>query len=203
MKILYVHGLGSTAGGNTVTNLGEMFTTDEIISHDVPIDPMKAVQAVREWSHDCDLVIGSSLGGFYAQFADCPKVLINPALQPVENLMKVAGKGTFEYFGPREDGVQEYTLDDEYYQDLGVWEQMLYASNLTDDDIEHTSLIFGTADEELGTSNLPLAEAAYGKEHMYFLENMGHRFNPNFMYALVDIINKTLGAPVFEMVDVE
>ena len=188
MKIFYIHGLGSTCNGYTVTRLKELLTDHEIVARDFPIDPVEGLRAASEWTYDCDLVVGTSLGGFYAQFADCPKVLINPALQPTRDIMAVEGKGTFEYFGPREDGVQSFTLDDEYYADLKMIENMCYSSAITPEDVATTKIIFGTEDEELGDTNHQFAADIYGTSNTYLFEGMGHRMEDKFMDQLIDII---------------
>lgn len=47
MKIYYVHGIGSSGGGNTVELLKKYYPDYEIISDDIPTDPIAAFMTIN------------------------------------------------------------------------------------------------------------------------------------------------------------
>lgn len=83
MKILYIHGYCSTGQSGTSDCLRKLLPDHEIISPDVPVDPLEAMAFLKQlYIDEClQIIIGTSLGGFYAHqlrnHATC--VCVNPA----------------------------------------------------------------------------------------------------------------------------
>ncbi len=149
-KILYVHGLGSSGNSRTSLILKEHYKDDIVLSPDIPFEPNKAIAFLRELvlKNNIDVVIGTSLGAFYAmQLASKKIILVNPALNPDVDLEKAIGKGTYEYFSKREDGKQTYTIDEDYLSTLKKMKESFFNENNLDDESISLTGLFGTKDE--------------------------------------------------------
>jgi len=99
--ILYLHGFAS-CGNSTKTNmLKDYFGEESVLAPDLPVDPAEAIDFIRRqiFDHDIDLIIGSSLGGFYATYFTeqygIKTVLINPSTQPFITLAPYVGTNHF------------------------------------------------------------------------------------------------------------
>lgn len=97
LKILYLHGFASCGKGNKSLALQAYFGTENVTAIDLPPSPIDAVvrmEEILEASH-FDLLIGSSLGGFYATYLaekyQMKAVLVNPSTQPWETLASYVG----------------------------------------------------------------------------------------------------------------
>ena len=92
--ILYLHGFGSSGNAFKARLLRRFFPDVSIASPDLPIEPDRAIQSItqfiRENASGKILLIGSSLGGFYAQHLShehrISAILLNPAVYPWQNL---------------------------------------------------------------------------------------------------------------------
>ena len=69
MKILFIHGLASSGAYKMASTLRRLIKGSEVISPDVPIEPDEALDLLEGIcrDEDPDLVVGLSLGGFWAQ----------------------------------------------------------------------------------------------------------------------------------------
>jgi predicted esterase YcpF (UPF0227 family) len=96
-KILYLHGFGSCGEGNKSSALRAHFGEEKVLSPDLPYSPQDVINYIKKLITDekITLLIGSSLGGFYATyFAEkfaLPAVLINPSVTPWQTLEKHVG----------------------------------------------------------------------------------------------------------------
>lgn len=96
-KILYLHGFASCGKGNKSLTLQSYFGADNVTALDLPPSPKDAIQEIEEIlrTSSFELLIGSSLGGFYATFLaekyQIKAVLINPSTQPWETLAPYVG----------------------------------------------------------------------------------------------------------------
>ncbi len=97
-KILYIHGFSSCGVGNKSTELKKYFSSDEVLSPNLPYSPLEAIQYLENilQNETIDLLIGSSLGGFYATYLaekyGMKAVLLNPSTQPWKTLAPYVGK---------------------------------------------------------------------------------------------------------------
>lgn len=95
--LLYIHGFGSCGRGNKIDCLRDHFGTDEVLSPDLLPDPEAAVELLEGLiaANPVDLLVGSSLGGYYAEWLNgqhrIPSVLINPSTQPYRTLASLVG----------------------------------------------------------------------------------------------------------------
>jgi predicted esterase YcpF (UPF0227 family) len=96
-KILYLHGFGSCGEGNKSGALRAYFGEEKILSPDLPYAPQDVITYIEKLiaNEKVTLLIGSSLGGFYATyFAEkfsLPAVLLNPSVTPWQTLEKHIG----------------------------------------------------------------------------------------------------------------
>lgn len=134
MQLLYVHGLGGTKNGSTSQNLKDICEKNNITFHsfDVPFKPKDAVAKIKDYvkENNIDVVVSSSLGAFYTLASSLEFILskkkkrevkfivINPAFDAYNDILNNFGKGNKEYRGIREDGIQTYKLDDDFYKEL-------------------------------------------------------------------------------------
>jgi len=118
--MIYLHGLNSSGKSQKAKTLSRMFSDIGVLAPDIPHQPVKAIPFVKtfiEARDDGDLMlIGSSLGGYYAQYLarkfPCNVVLINPALNPVPLLSGLLGEQTNYYTG------EKYMLTEEMVRSL-------------------------------------------------------------------------------------
>ena len=112
-KIMYVHGFGSSGQSGTVTLLRTLMPAATIIAPDLPLHPAEALALLRQTcnAEKPDLIIGTSMGGMYAELLrGTDRILINPAFEMGDTMVKhnMVGKQTFQ--SPRTDGIQDFIV---------------------------------------------------------------------------------------------
>lgn len=96
--ILYIHGFRSSSQARKGQILKKHF--ENVLTPTLLISPLEAVDFLDDIiaKNKIDLIIGSSLGGFYGFYClknyKIPTILINPSLKPWETLEKQIGKHT-------------------------------------------------------------------------------------------------------------
>ncbi|WP_345987180.1 YqiA/YcfP family alpha/beta fold hydrolase [Sulfurimonas sp. HSL1-2] len=114
--ILYIHGFASCGDSTKTRLLKTHFGETEVLSPDVPVEPDTAMAALRRVieQYDISLLIGSSLGGFYATALSSEfgldAVLINPSVHPYQTLAPYVGTNTFWCSGEPFEWKSEYLL---------------------------------------------------------------------------------------------
>ncbi|MBR5175565.1 MAG: hypothetical protein IKW89_06500 [Bacteroidales bacterium] len=114
MKILFIHGLASSGAYKMASSLRILVKGSEVIAPDVPIEPSEALYLLEGicLDEDPDLVVGLSLGGFWAQkLRGRRKLLVNPDLHPSSMLRSKLG--VMEYLSPRRDGALSFNITEE------------------------------------------------------------------------------------------
>ncbi len=110
--ILYIHGFASCGNSNKTQLLRENF--DGVLCPDIPVDPDEAIAFIQKLilDNNVDLLIGSSLGGFYAAyFAErfqIKAVLLNPSTQPFLTLAPYVGTNEFFCSGEKFEWSKEH-----------------------------------------------------------------------------------------------
>jgi predicted esterase YcpF (UPF0227 family) len=95
-NLLYIHGFGGSGNGNTAKQLKEMLTEHDINVISPSFDNTPTAEALRKNielanSLRCDIVIGSSYGGFVAMASNIGvKFLINPCMLPSIEIPKIS-----------------------------------------------------------------------------------------------------------------
>ena len=96
-KVLFIHGFGSCGTGDKARALADHFGAENLVAPDLPVDPHAACAVLQDVlaRESIDLLVGSSLGGFYAIWLNglrpAPTVLINPAVKPWATLAPHVG----------------------------------------------------------------------------------------------------------------
>lgn len=166
MKILFIHGLASSGAYKMASTLRILIKGSEVISPDVPIEPDEALDLLEGIcrDEDPDLVVGLSLGGFWAQkLRERRKILINPDFHISALLESMIGE--VKYLSPRADGAEYFSitqgicdgyrkLEEGQFKDVGPEEAAL------------TTGIFADRDEVVDCR--PEFELHYpGRSHVY------------------------------------
>ena len=122
MDAIYVHGLGSGAATSTLAQVQKYLP--QFIWHAVEVnenmeESIRLInKAIKEF--DTRAVLGTSLGGLYLMYAKVEdwqrapvhRIICNPACNIADIIRDKIGFGTKQYFVPRQDGKQEYVLDE-------------------------------------------------------------------------------------------
>ena len=117
MKIVYLHGYGSSGTSPKTAALVERFGRENVASPDLPVNPKQVEtivsKIIRETKSFPIVFVGSSLGGFwanyFAQLWDAPCVLVNPAILPSQSLPKLGVlKNIADLYKPYESRLYEY-----------------------------------------------------------------------------------------------
>ena len=100
-KILYIHGFASCGDSLKTRLLKAHFGAANVLAPDVPVEPDAAVAFLHGLmeTQNVSLLVGSSLGGFYATLLagryGTDAVLINPSVHPYTTLAPLVGTNTF------------------------------------------------------------------------------------------------------------
>ena len=152
MKILYIHGLSSSGSSGTADRLRRFLPDDTIFSPDLPTEPQEALTMLKELvEHEhIDLVIGTSMGGMFAQkLRGVKKILVNPSFHVSHSMRTKLGINKF--FSPRTDGATHYEITEELCDRYEELENGQF-DNLVDEEREITLGLFGTADDVINCS---------------------------------------------------
>ncbi len=112
-KILYVHGFASSGSSGSVRTLRLLLPEATIIAPDLPVEPQEALDLLRNMleSEKPDLIIGTSMGGMYTEMLyGVDRILVNPAFQLADTLLKNNGLGRKEFHNPRQDGETSFLV---------------------------------------------------------------------------------------------
>ena len=154
--LLYCHGFGSSGQSGTVTRLRTVLPQARVLAPDLPVDPHEAIallHEVCEREHP-DLIIGTSMGGMYAeQLRGYDRICINPALEIADTMRAHGLTGTQQFQNPREDGVQEFYVDKALVKAYREVSEQRFAG-LTPDDEHRVIGLFGDRDELVDTFDL-------------------------------------------------
>jgi hypothetical protein len=105
--ILNIHGFRSWGANAKAAFLRETFPGVTVVSPTLPLPPLDALEtlesAVKEAGQPLEMIVGSSLGGFYAYVMCCrhrvPAILLNPAVVPFIHLSEAIGDVQNTYSG--------------------------------------------------------------------------------------------------------
>ncbi len=147
MKILFIHGLASSGAYKMSSSLRILLRPCEVTAPDVPIDPDGALEMLLSLCSNLrpDLVVGLSLGGFWAQkLRGYPKILVNPDFHPSRLLRTMTGER--EYLSPRADGEKTFVITDDICDRYEALERTEFDS-LPAEEVAITSGMFASGDE--------------------------------------------------------
>lgn len=171
--VMYVHGFGSSAQSGTVALLRTLMPQARVVARDIPIHPAEGLAMLKEQCEQerPDLIIGTSMGGMYAeQLRGYDRILINPAFQIGETMQKhgMIGKQTFQ--NPREDGVQEFIVTKALMKEYAETASHCF-ENITTEEQKRVVGLFGDEDPlvhtfELFSQHYPTAIHFHGEHRL-------------------------------------
>lgn len=156
-KILYVHGFSSSGQSGTVVKIREMLPGTTVVAPDLPLHPAEAMDLLH---HTCetenpDLIIGTSMGGMYAEMLyGYDRILVNPAFQMGDTMLKhgMLGKNTF--LNPRQDGVQEFIVTKALVEEYKEITAKCFAGVTEEESRDRVFGLFGDEDPVVHTRDL-------------------------------------------------
>ncbi|MDE5739015.1 MAG: hypothetical protein K2H92_01700 [Bacteroidaceae bacterium] len=189
MKIIYFHGFGSSHASGTVETLRRELREDEVVAPDIPIDPVNALPYLKELcKQECpDLIIGTSMGGMYAQqMRSFKRILVNPAFT-MSTMSKVLRTGEYQFFNGRYDGAKTFKITKDIIQHHNQMERQQF-KNITPEEKETCWCLVGLHD-----TSVTNAESLFKKN---YLANHVIRFDGE--HQLNDKVIKKVLIPLIE-----
>ena len=165
-KVLFIHGLASSGAYKTANTLRTLLRPCVVVAPDVPIEPGAALSMLQDICRtECpDLVVGLSLGGFWAlQLRGFRKILINPDLHPSRLLRTKIGE--MKYLSPRQDGALSFEITEQICEGYEALEAVEF-KDLDADEIALTDGLFAS-DDEMVRCGPEFAERYPGRAHPY------------------------------------
>lgn len=178
-KIVYLHGLGGGAGSDIPRVLKAEIGQDyEIYNPELPIEPSYGVAYASRilLQIQPDLVIGHSLGGFYAMLLQGPwkTLLVNPAMRPALDVKNAPGLGLGKYpfdKGIRADGAKYIIVDENFINELNELFN-IYRKELKKDNRQNVYALFTDSDELF--SHIDDFSWDYRKKNMKIIQGEKH-----------------------------
>ena len=184
--VLYCHGFASSGQSGTVTRLREVMPQAKVIAPDLPIHPTEAIALLRNicQQEQPDLIIGTSMGGMYAeQLYGYDRICVNPALEMGETMKAHGMTGTQQFQNPRQDGVQEFYVDKALIKEYKEQSEQRFLG-VNEDERQHVWGLFGDQDDVVDTFGM--FSAVYPQATHFHGE---HRMNDkSFMHSVVPVI---------------
>lgn len=176
MAIIYLHGFASSGQSAKVDALREaMQGVADVYGPDLPVDPSEAAKAIGDLiatltdkGDDKILLVGTSLGGFYAwalgRYFSVPAVLINPAMNPQRDTLRYLGRQTNHQTGRQ----FEWTLN--HVDKLAALRDVAL-----DTEVDEPVDVFVALDDDVIDASDTIRELD-GKATINVLASGGHRF---------------------------
>ena len=193
-KILYIHGFSSAGSTGTATLMRNMLYEKDVrvVSPDVPVSPLEALQFLKDFAaqEQPDLIIGTSMGGMYAeQLRGYKRILVNPSFH-MARLLTFRGLGNYDFQNKRADGATRFKVDKQMIAEFKEVEKLSF-KGLTPEDKKKVYGLFGRNDPTVHTQDD--YTKVYGKEHFVVFEGE-HRLNDKVLKDdLLPIIMEILG----------
>ena len=193
-KILYIHGFSSAGSTGTATLMRNMLYEKDVrvVSPDVPVSPLEALQFLKDYAaqEQPDLIIGTSMGGMYAeQLRGYKRILVNPSFH-MARLLTFRGLGNYDFQNKRADGATRFKVDKQMIAEFKEVEKLSF-KGLTPEDKKNVYGLFGRNDHTVHTQDD--YTKVYGKEHFVVFEGE-HRLNDKVLkHDVLPIIMEILG----------
>lgn len=193
-KILYIHGFSSAGSTGTATLMRNMLYEKDVrvVSPDVPVSPLEALQFLKDYAaqEQPDLIIGTSMGGMYAeQLRGYKRILVNPSFH-MARLLTFRGLGNYDFQNKRADGATRFKVDKQMITEFKEVEKLSF-KGLTPEDKKNVYGLFGRNDPTVHTQDD--YTKVYGKEHFVVFEGE-HRLNDKVLkHDVLPIIMEILG----------
>jgi uncharacterized protein len=175
--IVFFHGFASAGKGFKSDALKKAFGDDNVIAPDLPPDPLKVYELVREIAGKVPkteklIFVGTSLGGFYAhlfgQMMDCPCVIVNPSTRPSMTMAARLGSNTNLATG------EQFDVTEDHLATFGQMEEYIESSS-------NGALVslFLAADDAVLDHKLALEDVPYHKT-IVITPDGGHRYEAHW-----------------------
>lgn len=192
MKIVYFHGFGSSHASGTVELLRKLLPEDEVVAPDIPIDPAEALPYLKQFCADetPDIIIGTSMGGMYAQqMRGYKRIIVNPAFN-MSTQSKVLKTGEHEFYNGRYDGAKKFRITKDIIQHHNQMERQQF-KDVTDEERELVWGLFGINDPVVKTYDV--FKKHYPADHAIRFEGE-HRLNDKVIKkVLLPLIKDIVG----------
>ena len=169
--ILNIHGFASGGDGAKKQALEELFgDKHEVISPDLSEDPTQALKQLKAIArrHYKFIVVGCSLGGFYALYLSLltkgPIVLVNPSTNPAITLANRLGSNKNFKTG------KDFDFKAEYLESL---KELADEIETVDLDLSRYTVLLGLQDDTIA----PNVAKQYLKGATFFEYDTDHRFS--------------------------
>ena len=184
--LLYIHGFGSSGSSGTVMMLRQMLYPHgvKVIAPDLPVLPAEAIALLRNLveTENPDLIIGTSMGGFYTELLRGRKrILVNPSFK-MARMLTFKGMGRYPFLNTREDGAKDFKVDKQMIDQFKALEKESFAK-ITPEERKNVHAFFGNADK-MTAEFQPLFCKHYGKEQFDIFEGE-HRLNDAILNSVV------------------
>ena len=192
-KILYIHGFSSAGSTGTATIMRNLLYEKDVrvVSPDVPVSPLEALQFLKDFAEQeqPDLIIGTSMGGMYAeQLRGYKRILVNPSFH-MARLLTFRGLGNYDFQNKRADGATRFKVDKQMIAEFKEVEKLSF-KGLTPEDKKNVYGMFGRNDPTVHTQDD--FTKVYGKEHFVVFEGE-HRLNDKILkHDVLPIIEEIL-----------
>ena len=185
-KILYVHGFSSSGASGTVMMLRQQLYAHDVrvLAPDLPVLPNEAIALLRNLvaTEQPDLIIGTSMGGFYTELLRGRKrILVNPSFK-MARMLTFKGMGRYPFLNKREDGAKDFKVDKQMIDQFKALEKESFAK-ITPEERKNVHAFFGNADK-MTAEFQPLFCKHYGKEQFDIFEGE-HRLNDAILNSVV------------------
>lgn len=193
-KILYIHGFSSAGSTGTATIMRNLLYEKDVrvVSPDVPVSPKEALAFLKEFAatEQPDLIIGTSMGGMYAeQLRGFKRILVNPSFH-MARLLTFRGLGNYDFHNKRADGATKFKVDKQMIAEFKEVEKLSF-TGLTPEDKKNVYGLFGRNDPTVHTQDD--YTKVYGREHFVIFEGE-HRLNDKILkHDVLPIIEEILG----------
>lgn len=152
MNIIYIHGFRSSGDSEKARLMQEAFPQCKVLSPTLPADPTRAIEQLEGMIQGLSgktLLVGTSLGGFYALYLCCRHgcgcCAINPAWQAPQSLARKVGVHT------RYGSEEVYDFRAEYLEKLAEMRELIRTSR---QDPRLIHIFLSNDDEELSFEGL-------------------------------------------------
>lgn len=191
--ILYIHGFCSAGSSGTVVLLRNiLYGADvRVLAPDVPVMPAEAIVLLRDLveKERPDLIIGTSMGGMYAEMLrGYKRILVNPSFH-MARLLTFRGLGKYRFLNKRQDGSKDFKVDKTMIAQFRELEKLSF-QGLDDEDRKNVYGLFGKNDPTVHTQEDFTRH--YGTSHFIVFEGE-HRLNDDILKkAVLPIIKEVL-----------
>lgn len=183
MKIVYLHGFGSSHASGTVELLRKHLPDDEVVAPDIPVDPVEALPYLLSYmeQEQPDVIVGTSMGGMYAQLMrGYRRVLVNPAFN-MSTLSRVLHTGEHRFFSGRYDGAKTFRITRDIIQHHNQMER----GQFKDIPAEDTPLVWGLfATHDIAPKNYDTFKKYYPADHAIRFEG-DHQLNDRVVKSVL------------------